>query len=102
MTAQFTSVDQYYTGPFTTGQYGIPGLPVTGSQNTGSEIRTQQPLLTIDGMYETQNAAALDLTKPWYRQGKFTGRYISVRLSCDNLDQDKVNLYSLTSELRPQ
>lgn len=102
MTAQFTSTDPYYTGPFTTGQYGIPGLPVTGSQNTGSEIRTQQPLLTIDGMYETQNAAALDLTKPWYRQGKFTGRYISVRLSCDNLDQDKVNLYALTSESRPQ
>lgn len=100
MTLQQTSTSPYYTGPFTGGVYNIPGLPVTGAFNTGSQVRIQQPMFLVDGMYETQDVTTLDTTKPWYLQSKMSGKYLGIRLFNDNLNGDQVNLYSVNSDSR--
>lgn len=103
MSAQSTSTSPYYVGPFTGNNiYNIPGLPVTGTVNTGSQIRNAVPMFNVDGQYEVLNTTAIDTTKPWYLQSKMGGKYMAVRLINDNVLQEEVNLYSINADNRPQ
>lgn len=100
LSGQTTSTSPYYTGPFTGSNYGLPGANIFGGQNQGSIVSTAQNLFTTDGMYEPLNLSVLDLAKPWYQQGKFTGRFMAIRLIADNEDNKLINLYSVLADFR--
>lgn len=92
----------YYTGPFTGGNYGIPGATVAGTVTTSVTTATPLAMFTVDGMYETFNTNYLDLAKPWNKQGKFIDRFLALRLICNNLDNNLINLYNTEAPYRIQ
>jgi len=101
MSAQTTSTAAYYTGPYTGSNYNIPNANIFGGQNNGTVISNSQHLFTMNGMSEILNLSVLDLSKPWHQQGKFTGRYMGIRLIADNEDNKLINLYSVLADFRP-
>jgi hypothetical protein len=100
MSAQAVDTSAYFTGPYSGSNYNIPNANIMGNQNTGALTHVPIPNLLVDGMNETANPGYLDLSKPWYEQRKFTGRYMSVKLICDNTARNWVNLLAVNSEVK--
>ena len=93
----------YYTGaPFTGGNYGITGATVAGTITTSVPTATPLAMFTVNGMYETFNTSYLNLAKPWNEQGKFIDRFLALRLICNNLDNNLINLYNTEAPYRIQ
>tara|TARA_R110002012_G_scaffold311369_1_gene520842 strand:+ start:130 stop:5454 length:5325 start_codon:yes stop_codon:yes gene_type:complete len=93
----------YYTGaPFTGGNYGITGVTVAGTVTTSVPTATPLAMFTVNGMYETFNTNYLNLAKPWNEQGKFIDRFLALRLICNNLDNNLINLYNTEAPYRIQ
>jgi hypothetical protein len=101
LSKQNFSTAAYYTGPFTQSNHGIQGLTTTGTFNSGTWTGSLDRFFTVDGMYEVPNPNALDLTRPWYTQSKFSGRYMGIRLISDSLENKLITLYSINSDFRP-
>ena len=100
MSAQSVDSSAYFIGPYSGSNYNVPGANIMGNQNTGALTHLSIPNLIVDGMNETVNPAYLNLNKPWYEQRKFTGRYMSVKLICDNTARNWVNLLAVNSEVK--
>jgi len=100
MSAQSVDSSAYFIGPYSGSNYNVPGANIMGNQNTGTLTHLSIPNLIVDGMNETVNPAYLNLNKPWYEQRKFTGRYMSVKLICDNTARNWVNLLAVNSEVK--
>ena len=102
MSAEITDADTYYTGPFTGSNYGIVNTTVAGTSPAGVPTADSIPMFIVNGMSETLNPAYIDLTKPWYKQGKFIDRFVAFRLICNNLDNNLINLYNTEALYRIQ
>lgn len=100
MSAQSVDSSAYFIGPYSGSNYNVPGANIMGNQNAGALTHLSIPNLIVDGMNETVNPAYLNLNKPWYEQRKFTGRYMSVKLICDNTARNWVNLLAVNSEVK--
>ena len=102
MSKEVSDTSIYYTGPFTGGNYGIPGVTVAGTVTTSVTTATPLAMFTVNGMYETFNTSYLNLAKPWNKQGKFIDRFLALRLICNNLDNNLINLYNTEAPYRIQ
>jgi len=86
------SVDEYYLSE----NLNVIG-ELTESVETTGESET---MFTVLGMMEDQNLGYLDIEKEWYKQRKFTDRWVGIRLICDNSRNNLVNLYTTFAERR--
>ena len=100
MSAQSVDSSAYFIGPYSGSNYNVPGANIMGNQNAGALTHVPIPNMLVDGMSEVANPGYLDLSKPWYEQRKFTGRYMSVKLICDNTAKNWVNLLAVNSEIK--
>jgi len=90
------SAEQVDASPY----YTQPGPNVVGGQNTGTVTNVSENMFNVSGMYETFNPAYIDPAKPWNTQGKFIDRFFAIRLTSDNADNNLINLYNTTTNLR--
>jgi hypothetical protein len=51
-------------------------------------------MFIINGMSETINAAFINNDKPWFRQRKFTDKWLGIRLIYSNSTQNLIYLYA--------
>ena len=88
------NTDASYVGPHTGSNYGVPGANVAGTV-TNSVVTTQvDDMFTIDGMSETINADFINTDKPWFRQRKFTDKWLGIRLIYSNSTKNLIYLYA--------
>jgi len=102
MSKEVSDTSIYYTGPFTGGNYGIPGVTVAGTVTTSVTTAISSAMFTVDGMNEIFNTAYVDTGKPWHKRGKFIDRFLAFRLICNNIDNNLINLYNTEAPFRPQ
>ena len=103
MSQEVSDTSIYYTGsPFTGGNYGITGVTVAGTVTTSVTTAAPLSMFIVDGMNETFNTDYIDPAKPWNNQGKFIDRFLAMRLICNNLDNNLINLYNTESPFRIQ
>ena len=96
-----TDTSPYLTGPYFGSNYILPGQNVVGGQNQGTVTSTPQSIFNVSGMNETVNPLYTDVNKPWYKQSKFIGKYMGIRLRSDNSANKLINLYSVLADFRP-
>jgi len=102
LSKETSNTDPYYVGPHTGGNYNVPGLSVTGQATSQVTMQQDMGMFLVDGMYEPLNDLYIDLTKPWYKRGKFVDRFLGIRLISDNTSNKLINLYSVTATFKPQ
>ena len=102
LSKEVSNTDPYYVGPHTGGNYNVPGLSVTGQTTSQVTMQQDMGMFLVDGMYEPLNNAYIDLTKPWYKKGKFVDRFLGIRLISDNTSNKLINLYSVSATFKPQ
>jgi len=103
MSQEVSDTSIYYTGsPFTGGNYGITGVTVAGTVTTSVTTAAPLSMFIVDGMNETFNTDYIDPAKLWNNQGKFIDRFLAMRLICNNLDNNLINLYNTESPFRIQ
>jgi hypothetical protein len=96
-----TDTSPYLTGPYLGSNYILPGQNVVGGQNQGTVTAIPQSIFNVNGMNETVNPLYTDTNKPWYKQSKFIGKYMGIRLRSDNSANKLINLYSVLADFRP-
>jgi hypothetical protein len=96
-----TNTSPYLTGPYLGSNYILPGQNVVGGQNQGTVTAIPQSIFNVNGMNETVNPLYTDTNKPWYKQSKFIGKYMGIRLRSDNSANKLINLYSVLADFRP-
>jgi hypothetical protein len=73
---------------------------VVGDTNVGTETSTSKLMFLADGMEEIPNSLYLDADKIWNKQKKFVDKWIGIRLICDNTQNNSLNLYTSSREVR--
>jgi hypothetical protein len=96
-----TDTSPYLTGPYLGSNYILPGQNVVGGQNQGTVTAIPQSIFNVNGMNETVNPLYTDTNKPWYKQSKFIGKYMGIRLISKNSANKLINLYSVLADFRP-
>lgn len=96
-----TDTSTYLTGPYLGSNYILPGQNVVGGQNQGTVTSIPQSIFNVSGMNEDVNPLYTDANKPWYKQSKFIGKYMGIRLRSDNSANKLINLYSVLADFRP-
>ena len=74
---------------------------IIGGTNTGTVTTSStQNMFTYSGMRKIVNASYLDLSKNWNLQRKFMDKWVGIRLICDNISNNLLNLYSTNVGVR--
>ena len=75
--------------------YMSPSLNVVGEVNTGTvTVNSTQAMFSVDGMSEIINNLYINKDKAWNLQRKFVDKWLGIRLICDNIQNNSVNLYT--------
>jgi hypothetical protein len=87
--------------PNTDPYYMSSNINVVGGTNTGTFTTSHlQNMFTINGMNEIVNNNFIDLTKNWTLQKKFIDKWVGIRLICDNVSNNLLNLYTTNVAVR--
>jgi hypothetical protein len=57
-------------------------------------------MFLVDGMHKNINDSYINPDKIWNLRKKFVDKWLGIRLLCDNLRNNSVNLYSAAAEAR--
>ena len=74
---------------------------IIGGANTGTITTSSTAnMFIIDGMSEIINPNYINITKEWQNRKKFTDKWTGIRLICNNINNNLLNLYAAQAVVR--
>ena len=89
-----TNTDDYYIGPHSGSNYGVPGANVAGSFTTEVVTTQEINMFTVSGMNKTINTSFINSSKSWNRRRKFIDKWVGIRLIYSNSTKNLIYLYA--------
>ena len=81
--------------------YMSTSLNVVGVLNEGTLTTLEkQAMFNVDGIHEIINNYYINEDKAWNLRRKFVGKWLGIRLICDNIRNNSVNLYTAETDAR--